>query len=303
MASNIKRKYVGAICNRDLEVLEHIKKFLLKNYNIYVVNLMKNGPENFNEKYLEKRLKKYPISFFIVKLTTQKSNENIYKVIRKVSPNIIILNSLNSVHICESRTNTFELIKNSCKKIRIPFTYYTKQDAWKACQEGANIIVKLNSHNIPELPKNDRIIGIAKNSKELVELIQAYNESELFLQEYLGEHDIIYKVYVIGNWVVSITSHNRLQKKKDLSPLELIHIRVPVDERFKRRILRLGRKFGMSIFGLDYIITEKGPYIVDVNDFPSFRSIPEGVSLVSDHIYNSINMRETYRSALIKAKS
>ncbi len=303
MASNIKRKYVGAICNRDLEVLEHIKKFLLKNYNIYVVNLMKNGPENFNEKYLEKRLKKYPISFFIVKLTTQKSNENIYKVIRNVSPNIPILNSLNSVQICESRTNTFELIKNSCKKIQIPLTYNTKQDAWKACQEGTNIIVKLNSHNIPELPKNDRIIGIAKNSKELVELIQIYNESELFLQEYLGEHDIIYKVYVIGNWVVSITSHNRLQKKKDLSPLELIHIRVPVDERFKRRIIRLGRKFGMSIFGLDYIMTEKGPYIVDVNDFPSFRSIPEGVSLVSDHIYNLINMRETYRSALIRAKS
>ncbi len=303
MANNIKRKYIGAICNRDLEVLEHIKKFLLKNYNIYLVNLMKNGHENFNEKYLEKRLKKYPISFLIVKLTTQKSNENIYKVIRNVSPNIPILNSLNSVQICESRANTFKLIKNSCKKIRIPLTYYTKQDAWKACQEGADIIVKLNSHNIPELPKNDRIIGIAKNSKELVDLIQNYNESELFLQEYLGEHDIIFKIYVIGNWVVSITSHNRLQKNKDLTPLELIHIRIPVDERFKRRIIRLGQKFGMSIFGLDYIMTEKGPYIVDVNDFPSFRSIPEGVSLVSDHIYNLINMRETYQSALIRAKS
>jgi len=303
MASNIKRKYVGAICNRDLEVLESIKKFLLKNYNIFLVNLMKNGPENFNEKYLEKRFKKYPISFLIVKLTTQKSNENIYKVIRNVSPNIPILNSLNSIQICESRTNTFEFIKSNCKKIQIPLTYNTKQDAWKECQEGANIIVKLNTHNIPELPKNDRIIGIAKNSKAIVELTQNYNESELFLQEYLGEHDIIYKVYVIGNWVVSITSHNRLQKDKDLSPLELIHIRVPVEERFKRRIIRLGRKFGMSIFGLDYIMTEKGPYIVDVNDFPSFRSIPEGVSLVSDHIYNLINMRETYQSALIRAKS
>jgi glutathione synthase/RimK-type ligase-like ATP-grasp enzyme len=303
MASNIKRKYVGAICNRDLEVLESIKKFLLKNYNIYVVNLMKNGPENFNEKYLEKRLKKYPISFVIVKLTTQKSNESIYKVVRNISPNIPILNSLNSVQICESRTNTFELIKSRCKKIQIPLTYNTKQDAWKACQKGTNIIVKLNSHNIPELPKNDRIIGIAKNSNDLVELTQTYNESELFLQEYLGEHEIIYKVYVIGNWVVSITSHNRLQKNKNLSPLELIHIRVPVDEQFKRRIIRLGRKFGMSIFGLDYIMTEKGPYIVDINDFPSFRSIPEGVSLVSDHIYNLINMRETYQNSFIKAKS
>ena len=64
MANTIKRKYIGAICNRDLEVIESIKKFLLKNYNIVIVNLMKNGFESFSGKYLEKKLKKYPISFF-----------------------------------------------------------------------------------------------------------------------------------------------------------------------------------------------------------------------------------------------
>ena len=42
----------------------------------------------------------------------------------------------------------------------------------------------------------------------------------------------------------------------------------------------------MFIFGVDYILTEdKTPYIIDVNDFPSFRSIPEAVSLISDYIY------------------
>jgi ribosomal protein S6--L-glutamate ligase len=82
-----------------------------------------------------------------------------------------------------------------------------------------------------------------------------------------------------------------------------MHIRVPVEERFKRRIIKLGRKLGMSVFGLDYVLTEKGPYIVDINDFPSFRSIPEGVSLISDHIYNLINMREIYQKAFLKAKS
>ena len=301
--ANLRKIYIGAVCNRDLKVLENIKEFLKLNYNISIINLLKNNIESFDPNSFKKRLKKYPISFLIVKLTTQKSNKNIYKVIRNVSPNIPILNSLSSVQICESRTNTFNLIKNACKKIQIPLTYNTKQDAWKACQEGTNIIVKLDSHNIPALPKKDRIIGIARNSNELGKLIENYKECDLFFQEYLGEHDIIYKVYVIGNWVVSITSYNRLQKNKDLSPLELIHIRVPVDERFKRRIIRLGRNFGMSIFGLDYIMTEKGPYIVDVNDFPSFRSIPEGVSLVSDHIYNLINMREIYQNTFIRAKS
>ncbi len=303
MANNLKRKYIGAICNRDLEVLENIKKFLIKNYNITIVNLMKNGLESFNAKYLEKRLRKYPISFLLVKLTTQELNEKIYRIVKKTCPEIPILNTLESVQLCESRQNTFNFINKNYKKILTPRSFSNKLEAIRVSQKGTPIIVKLNPHNIPDLPKNDRIIGIAKNHRELLELIKNYNGSELFFQEYLGEHDILYKIYVIGNWVVSITSHNRLQQLDKLSPLELIHIRIPVEEPFKKRIIRLGRKFGMSVFGLDYILTEKGPYIVDINDFPSFRSVPEGISLVSDHIYNLINTREIYRNAFVKAKS
>jgi len=303
MANNIKRKYIGAICNRDLEVMENIKKFLLKNYHVTTVNLMKNGYESFNAKYLEKKLKKYPISFLIVKLTTQQANKRIYDIINGVCPDIPILNDLKSVHICESRIDTFSRINNDNKKIHIPRFYSSKIDALQASHKGIDIIVKLDAHNIPGLPKNDRIIGISKNPTELNELARSHDENTLFFQEYLGEHDIIYKIYVIGNWVVSITSHNRLQEIPELTPLDLMHIRVPVDEKFKRRIIRLGRKLGMSVFGLDYILTDKGPSIVDINDFPSFRSIPEGVSLISDHIYNLINMREIYQKAFLKAKS
>jgi len=303
MANTIKKKYIGAICNRDLEVMENIKKFLSKNYNIAIVNLMKNGFESFNAKHLEKKLKKYPISFLIVKLTTQQTNKRVYKIINEVCPEIPLLNELKSVQICESRIETFSIIKNDNKKILTPRLFNSKIDALHASRKNVDIIVKLDAHNIPGLPKNDRIIGIAKNPIELSELIDKHDESTLFFQEYLGEHDIIYKIYIIGNWVVSITSHNRLQQKTDLSPLDLMHIRVPVEERFKRRIIRLGRKLGMSVFGLDYILTDKGPYIVDINDFPSFRSIPEGVSLISDHIYNLINMREIYQKAFLKAKS
>ena len=303
MANNIKRKYIGAICNRDLEVMENIEKFLLKNYNIAIVNLIKNGIESFSEKTLEKKLKKYPISFLIVKLTTQQGNKRIYRIINEVCPDIPILNDLKAVQICESRNDTFTSIKNNSKKHNIPRFFNSKIDALQASRRNIDLILKLDAHNIPELPKNDRIIGIAKNPTEMSELIEKCDKTSLFFQEYLGEHDILYKVYVIGNWVVSITSHNRLLQMSDLSPLDLIHIRVPVDEEFKRRIIRLGRKLGMSVFGLDYILIDKEPYIVDINDFPSFNSIPEGVSLISDYIYNLINMREMYQKAFLKAKS
>lgn len=302
MANNIKRIYIGAICNRDLEVLEQLKKFLLKNYNIVIVDLLKKGSNSFDIKYFKRMLKKYPISLLIIKLTTQKLNEEIYNSVKEIAPNVQILNSLKSVQICESRKETFKLISQKCKKLNIPKTYLSSNEAIKACKNGERIIAKLNDHNVPDLPKNDRIIGIASNTNKLMEIVKDNNENDLFFQEYLGGFDIIYKVYVIGRWMVSITSHNRLQNNDNLSPLELIHIRVPIEKQFKSRIKRLGRKFGMSVFGLDYVMTEEGPYVIDINDFPSFRSIPEAISLISDHIYNLILLREQYYQTLAKVK-
>jgi len=179
----------------------------------------------------------------------------------------------------------------------IPSTYYNLHEAINAIRNNKEIIVKFDVHNIPFFPKEDRIIGIAKTSEELKNLVKPYKEEDLFFQEYIGSFNIIYKVYVIDRWIVTITSRDKLHPKSDLSPLELIHIRVPIDKQFKRRILRLGRKFQMPIFGLDYVVKGNIPYIVDVNDFPSFRSIPEATSLISDYIYNLlINRRLAYKS-------
>jgi glutathione synthase/RimK-type ligase-like ATP-grasp enzyme len=287
VSSKLNRIYVGAICNRDLEIFRQIRNFCYKNYNISIINLLKKDPNSFNAKYLKKKLKKYPISLFIVKLFSEKINQEIYNTIRDVAPNVPWLNSLESVKLCESRKETFKLIEERHNKLLIPKTYYTLDEAINASFDGEEVIIKRDTHNIPNLSKNDRIIGIAKNPDQLMKLGNNNQRRNLFFQNYLGEFDLIYKVYVIDRWMVSITSHNHLHQKQNLSPLELIHLRVPIEKKLKRRILRLGRRIGMPVFGVDYILTKNNtPYIIDVNDFPSFRSIPEAVSLISDYIYN-----------------
>ena len=301
MSNKFNRIYIGAICNRDLDILQEIKKFCSKNYNFSVINLFKTGSDNFNVKYFKKKIKKYPISLIILKLLSEDSNQTIYNAINQYAPDIPLLNSLNSVKICESRINTFDFINQKCKKLNIPQIYHSFYEACKACNNGKNIIIKLNTHNIPSLPKNDRIVGIAKNLDQFKKLTSEYKNNNLFFQEYIGELDIVYKIYVIDRWAVSITSYNRLQDRTGLSPLELIHIRVPIEKQLKRRVLRLGRKLGMAIFGIDYVLTKEGvPFIVDINDFPSFRSIPEAISLISDYIYNILILRQELSKALVK---
>ena len=302
MANNLKKLYIGAICNRDLQVLNQIKNFLSKNYNLILIDFMKHGLEAFNEKYYKKKLKKYPIVFLIVKLTSQKENQKIYEIIKNVTPNIPILNDLSSVQKCESRKATFQFIERNVRKINIPKFFQTSNEVKQALNDGFQIIVKLDSHNIPNLPKNDRILGIVKSTNEFESIIEGYDEDTLFFQHYIGKFDIINKVYVIGDWIVSIISHNRLQSN-DLNPLDLIHIRMTIDDKLKRHIKRLGKKLGMSVFGVDFIETNGEYYIVDVNDFPSFRNIPEGISLISDHIYNLIHLKEETVRKTVKVKS
>ena len=304
MANKINRIYIGAICNRDLEIFERLKSFCYKNYNISVIDLLKKDQKSFSIKYFKKKMKKYKFSLFIVKLLSQYSNQVIYDTLNEMAPEIPIINSLNSVKMCEQRSQTFNFIEQKCKKLNIPKTYYSLHDAYKACDKGTKVMIKLNTHNIPNLPKNDRIIGFAKNSSEFKGMVKNYKEEDLFFQDYLGKFELIYKIYVIDRWAVSITSHNRLRQNENLSPIELVHIRVPIDKQFKRRILRFGRKVGMSTFGVDYIIDKDGnPYIVDINDFPSFRRIPEAISLLSDYIYTTITSRQVLFRTLAKARS
>jgi hypothetical protein len=293
VSNKINKFFIGSICNRDLELFDQIRNFCNKNYNISIVNLVKKGTNSFNPKYYKKQLKKYPISSIILKLQSEESNQKIYQSIKEISPNISQINTIDAIKTCESRSETFKLIEQKCKKLNIPKSFDTINQAFEACCNGTKVIIKLDKHNIPNLSKEKRIIGVARTPEEFNTFIQGFQEHELFFQEYLGKIDVVMKVYVIGRWVVSITSHNRLKLREKYSPLDLVHIRVPLEKQFKRRILRLGRKMGMSIFGLDYIVSQGGiPYIVDLNDFPSFRSIPEATSLISDHIYNNILLQQ-----------
>ena len=297
-----KEIIVGCICNRDLEIFNEIKRFTKLYYDVKFVNLLKNGI-SFSVKYFKRKIRKYQISFFIVKLFSEESNQKIYDTLNIYTPHIPRLNSLISVKTCESRKETFKLVEEKCKKLTLPKSFYSLNAAYEAVSNGIPIIIKLDTHNIRNLSKYDRILGVARSSKEFLKIIRDYDieNNSLFFQEYLGEIDLVYKVYVINRHVRTIISQNLLRQDKIISQ-KLIHSQVSIEKDFKRRVLRLGKKFGMAIFGVDYILKEGIPYIVDINDFPSFKNIPEAVSLISEYIYKFIDARRTLTKIPMRLK-
>jgi len=45
-----------------------------------------------------------------------------------------------------------------------------------------------------------------------------------------------------------------------------------------------------------------GPYIIDINDFPSFKNVPESTRLISEYVYSRINLEQQSIRKLVKAK-
>lgn len=48
---------------------------------------------------------------------------------------------------------------------------------------------------------------------------------------------------------------------------------------------RCGEAFGIDLYGLDIIMSEGKPYVVDLNKFGSYMGVPNGAQLLAEHIY------------------
>jgi ribosomal protein S6--L-glutamate ligase len=49
--------------------------------------------------------------------------------------------------------------------------------------------------------------------------------------------------------------------------------------------LAVGQVIGTDLFGLDIVVGQDGPYVVDVNPFPGFKGVPDAALRLADYIY------------------
>jgi ribosomal protein S6--L-glutamate ligase len=51
--------------------------------------------------------------------------------------------------------------------------------------------------------------------------------------------------------------------------------------------LRCGKAFGVELFGLDIIISDGRPYVVDIQSFPGFKGVPDPALRLADYVYTA----------------
>lgn len=89
------------------------------------------------------------------------------------------------------------------------------------------------------------------------------------------------KVYVIGDDVFAVrkpfdaTSHGRAGQP------------IAVDPTVREVARRCGEAFGFALYGVDLVLCDDGPVVIDVNHFPGYKGVPDAAQRLCHYIVTS----------------
>ena len=101
-------------------------------------------------------------------------------------------------------------------------------------------------------------------------------EGLLIAQPYVPNSGADLKVYCVGGELFATERASPLHPGRGVAER-----RVGVPSEVAGLVLRAGSVYGLDLFGVDVVFGPDGPVIVDVNDFPSFRQVPDAAARVA----------------------
>lgn len=112
------------------------------------------------------------------------------------------------------------------------------------------------------------------------------SEDHLLVQPYVANEGFDVKVYNTGREIFAVQCPSPLHPELTLAPRLLT-----VTPELRKIALRFGRVFGLRIYGIDLLPTPDGWVAVDVNDFPSFREVPDAAERVAATVLHAVTSR------------
>jgi ribosomal protein S6--L-glutamate ligase len=72
---------------------------------------------------------------------------------------------------------------------------------------------------------------------------------------------------------------------------------VELDPELRDIALTCGRACGLDVWGVDVAMTPKGPYVIEVNDFPTFSAVPGAGRAIAQHTLALVQIKAIERKA------
>ncbi|MGK5627553.1 ATP-grasp domain-containing protein [Streptomyces sp. URMC 123] len=101
-------------------------------------------------------------------------------------------------------------------------------------------------------------------------------EGMLIAQPYVPNSGTDLKVYSVAGQLYATERCSPLHPGRTVRER-----RVPLPAEVARIAEEIGQVFGLDLYGIDVLLGPDGPVVVDINDFPSFRQVPDAVARVA----------------------
>ena len=103
----------------------------------------------------------------------------------------------------------------------------------------------------------------------LLELLPEWGDEPVIAQEFIANDGFDIKVWVIGSDLSAARRACALDGVDKSADVALTGDDLPADWALTAR--RAGAALGLDLFGVDLLITDRGPVVIDVNAFPGFQ--------------------------------
>jgi ribosomal protein S6--L-glutamate ligase len=132
---------------------------------------------------------------------------------------------------------------------------------------------------------------VAKVSRfaELDELAALWPDEPVIVQEYLAGDGWDWKVWAIGDRLAVARRRTALEEGRgEDRPVQLD--RLPAS--WLQLVRDIGALFGLELYGVDVLATQRGPVAVDVNAFPGYRSIRDAPAQLARFVDAALDGRD-----------
>ena len=182
----------------------------------------------------------------------------------------LVVNSWASSVACQDRV----LMAQRMRDANLPWHYTLSFSSLGSLLTDREMLASLHFPQIIKSYYSHRgdLVDKVDSIEQLEALAAEWKQEPIVLQEFAAGDGWDIKMWVIDQQIFAARRRTPLEpnaSKEDfpIAPEELpgewVHI-----------AMEIGRIFNMRLYGVDLLITEHGPMIVDVNGFPGFRGVP-----------------------------
>src|SRR5207245_1841717 len=120
------------------------------------------------------------------------------------------------------------------------------------------------------------LVDRVHNVEQLQALAGQWNQEPFILQEFVHGDGWDIKLWIIDQQIFAARRRTPLEANAPKEDFPIPTEKLPSD--WRAITLEIGRVFNLRLYGVDLLLTEQGPIIVDVNSFPGFRCVDGAVS-------------------------